>query len=316
VKATLEGEGLGKWSRAEEQLDAAVGIDPNNGEALTALAWIYSRRRDWTRALATLERAVTLDPASVTKTMDLALLSSIAHRFDSSVALYERVIELAPEFAPPYLNLAFVYQDGFGDTANARQALLRGERRFGRVRLVNQGCLSCVVGQLSVGLGYADALDSLRLDGPEPPDSADFYTALAFISRRRGNYERAKAMAESVLAVAQGRVRARPNDPGLQLNLASGNLETGRRGAGFDALREYFRLAREQGGDQLPWSEAGLWGFAHAIVGEYEAAVDSFAVALKTPAEQVITRHLLRFQGRLEPLRRIPRFRALIDSAP
>ena len=100
---------MGDDPRAMADLDRALALDPNDGDALSTRGTLYFAAGDFPRALADLNGAVRARPysASVWNNRGTALLA--VGRYDESISDFGRAIELRPRFAEAYLNRALAH---------------------------------------------------------------------------------------------------------------------------------------------------------------------------------------------------------------
>jgi tetratricopeptide (TPR) repeat protein len=140
---------------AEAAFKKVLAIDPDNEDAATGLASIYSDRGDAKTASETLEKltrknpsarayvnlannyenmrefalaadaykkAIDLDPSHAELKASLAQDQALAGRFDDALKTYQEIADASPQDAQPYLGMAQIYREQ-KDFAKARQML-------------------------------------------------------------------------------------------------------------------------------------------------------------------------------------------------
>lgn len=85
------------WERAEEELQIANRVRPNNSEILRCLGLVLFRREKKVQGVVTLERALNLDPENTLCLCDLGDCYVEARHFQKAQKLFARALELDPE---------------------------------------------------------------------------------------------------------------------------------------------------------------------------------------------------------------------------
>jgi tetratricopeptide (TPR) repeat protein/cyclophilin family peptidyl-prolyl cis-trans isomerase len=91
------------WVAAEESFQQVLELDPNNGQAHSALAYLYARQGRLDDAVAENLIVVSLLPSDYNSHKNLALLYQEMGALDDAIASGERALALAPEADRPAL---------------------------------------------------------------------------------------------------------------------------------------------------------------------------------------------------------------------
>ena len=114
---------LKDWSSAQETLQRAVQLAPEDAEANYSLGMVHAQTGDSERAQRYLFKALKIRPEYPEALNNLGILFLRAQRRDDAVSKFQESIRVAPSFDQSYLNLARVYALE-GDREKARNTLL------------------------------------------------------------------------------------------------------------------------------------------------------------------------------------------------
>ncbi|HET9952030.1 MAG TPA: tetratricopeptide repeat protein [Candidatus Eisenbacteria bacterium] len=99
----------GNTAQAMADLDRALALDPNDGDALSTRGTLYYAAGDLPRALADLNAAVRARPYSAPVMNNRGTVLLAAGKYDEAIADFTKAIELRPRFADAHLNRALAY---------------------------------------------------------------------------------------------------------------------------------------------------------------------------------------------------------------
>ena len=129
----------GKVDQAQKELDSALQIDPEFGDALTLRGLIQLRQPDSSAGQQSLEQAIKVDPSQSSAYIALAALYNHQGRFDDAMLASQRGLSLAPRTWQAYMEMAkasiakSMYQRGL---KFIRQAERLGGNAYAEVHLV------------------------------------------------------------------------------------------------------------------------------------------------------------------------------------
>ncbi len=297
----------GEPARALAAFEEGRKTAPDNADLLTASALVEETLGRWDAALVHLKRAQSLDPRAVLTARRLGAAYIWLRRYPEALAAADRALALAPT------NLSVIQFRAMvplaqGDLAGA-QAVIRAVPS--EVQPTALAAFFGVYADLYWVLEDAQQQLLLRL----PPsafddDRANWGIVLAQTYHLRGDLKAARAYADSARLAFEEHIRAAPDDPQQHALLGVALAVMGRKA---DAIREGQRAVA-----LLPISRDGFAGpyMQHQLVriyiltGEPEKALDALEPLLKVPYN--LSLGLLRIDPNFAPLRKHPRFQALV----
>ena len=306
--------GMGDYSRALEEFEAARRQQPGNSELLTAIGYVERRRGQWDSALARFEEAVRYDPRSALRTLDLADTYMSLRNYAGAERTFDRAIQLAPDWAEPWAYKAMLQLVWRGDREGARAVMAEALTRVSAGRLAQAltipDAISAAV--LTAETGFAGTLDAVRpasFDG----DSARYHLLHAEAAGFRGDRGSERAHADSALPLLERQVRERPEDAKLLARLGLAYARAGRRAEAVRAGRRAAELLPpSRDANSGPFILARL-AQIYVLVGEPGQAIDTLEPLLPLPGW--VTPALLRSDPTWAPLRSDSRFAELTGSA-
>jgi tetratricopeptide (TPR) repeat protein len=116
--------GSGDLGRAEEHLEAAVGLDPSERDGQFTLGSVYARQGKMSLAERQYRRTIEIAPDFPEAHYMLGLVLSDMSRADEAAIEFDRVVQLDPEHARAHYRLGAILADR-GDVARAEAHLRR-----------------------------------------------------------------------------------------------------------------------------------------------------------------------------------------------
>lgn len=333
---------------ARLEAEAALRLDPANGEAHEALAWYRLRRNErvqavaeleralvarpndaqlhallgsnlralgrWVEAAAALERASRFDPLNPARHRQAALTYARMRRYLESIAHYDRMIALAP-------------------VPEAFPQFIRG---FNYLRLGNVDSLVAAVSRIPYGddpgglttyarwtvhrvrRRYAEALASLDSAGTALAADSLLYRPVQLLRAQTlewmGDRARARSAYNLARALLEDTVAAHPRHAPIRIALGLAYAGLGRRAEAIREARTAVDLVPVSEFEDNPSSTAAMGGAVevYARLGEAGPAFELLELLLSMPAGREVSVPLLRLDPGYDRLRSDPRFEALL----
>jgi serine/threonine-protein kinase len=290
---------------------------PNNAGILATIGVVQRRLGNWNGALAALDRALLLDPRNPGLLPDLAGLTYVMmHRYAEAVEAFDRALSLAPDLHSAAVVKGRVYAlwQGRLDTLRAALGRIPGDAKL--------GAWGSVFAQRAALLHWERQADSMlqTVTASSAPVFEGFHFFLpvslyaGWAHQLRGDRQAARASFDAALVLLDSVSRERPED--WRLHAARGLTLAG-LGLRDEALRETRWIERSQ-----VYREDAVTGPAAAEerarilaqVGEVDAALDEVERLVNGPSW--LSTHTLRLDPLWDPIRKHPRFIALLASQP
>ncbi len=296
------------------EFQAAAKLLPNSSEAPYWLGLVLRRQGRWAESIRQLERAHELDPRNAFLLTELADTDQYVYRYAAAGQANDAAVALDPH------NLDYAYWKAA--CARWERADLAPTRQWLRLLPADSEKWSDTAALVAANLAlddgdYATAAQALARYRPETISDADFIyprTELAgWIAFLGGDKEGAKSAFEAARERTEAIVRARPQDAKALLVLARIHAELGLKA---DAIREGLQASA-----MLPVSADAIDGpyilrelaGIYAQSGEPDRALETLRSIVGQPAGPSYGH--LRLEHEWDPLRREPRFQALVAAA-
>src|SRR5438477_125317 len=289
---------------------------PNEAEGYLALGSIQRRMGKWPESNASLEKAASLDPKDSWVLQNLALSYQTLRDFDAANKTIDRGLKVNP--------------DGFGlweiksKLAIAEKGDLSvAERAFQAVKSIpmnNEEKLRIAGGRLDVFLlerKYQEALQEAEglSDGilaGIPAALCGKYYLVGFARKALHDEAGARAALLKAKDLVEAQLKQSPDSPDLRIQRAKVLAYLGEKDAALTEAQRATEILPESkdafGGPEITEGAAKVC----AIVGENARAIELLDGLLSRPSP--VTVALLKLSPAWDPLRKDPRFQALIDK--
>ena len=302
------------YDRALEEFAVARRSQPDNGQLLAKIAFVYRRQGNIEEAAVTLEKAIELDPLDPGLRHNQGQTLILLRKYPQAEPNFDRAISGRPDFPAPYAWKAQLYVCWKGNTVQARTVLEEASKYIDATKddsILLQSVLFEIFDR-----NYQKALERLSTVSSEFFETeflvvpkAQLY---AQINGLMGNRQLEQHYYDSTRSILESKIAEDPNDARFHSKLGIAYAGLGRK---EDALREG-KLAVEL----LPVTKEvwqGLYGVEdlariYVMVDQYDDAIDTIEYLLSRPG--VLSIPLLRLDPAWNPLRNHPRFKKLLEA--
>jgi TolB-like protein/Flp pilus assembly protein TadD len=300
------------YERALAEFEIAKRGLPNEAQAYMAIGAIQRRQGKWTESTANFERATTLDPKNATFLFNLGFNYVAQRNFETADKIFDRALVAAPQaFSARALKgvVAILWK---GDGKAAEEQLASAAAATDSGGLVT----STRVWVMTLERKFPEALQTVQQFPGEILDTHAGRMPKAFfeglIYHYQGDKVKAAAAFEHARVVAEQLVHESPDDAPRHALLGEILAALGQKDAAIsEGKRATELLPESQDAYDGPEITAALAAI-YAWVGEHDEALGLLDHLLQTP--NGITVPLLKLDPVWDPLRKDPRFQALIDK--
>jgi tetratricopeptide (TPR) repeat protein len=125
------------WRAAEQSLQKAIDLDPNNASAFLRYGYFLINVGNFDEALVKLSRARELNPLSPLVEADIGMAHLLTKHYPQAIEQLEKTVAENPDFPMAYWFLGATYQES-GDEEKAFAANLHGLETEGSTDLANR----------------------------------------------------------------------------------------------------------------------------------------------------------------------------------
>jgi serine/threonine-protein kinase len=300
------------YRRALDEFGTALQGLPNDAELWSFIGFVHRRLGSRNEAIAAFEKGTRLAPRDANLFLNLGGHTfRMVHRYAEAVRAYDRAASLAPELRMPVVWKGRTYVAWQGQLDTLRTVL---RHLPADAEPTGLGTGAALRAQVLLWERNADGmLQFLRTARAGILDRFEFYSPAslyaAWAHQLLGNRTAARAAFDSARVLLDSVIR---DDPDHWPAHAARGLALAGLGRRDEALRETDRLQRspvyrEDVYEGALLAEGRARIFAQA--GEANAALDEIERLLAMPSGLSI--HMLRLDPRWDPIRELPRFKAL-----
>jgi len=301
------------YQRALAEFEIAKRDLPNQADAYSAIAAIQRRQGKWAESNVNFEKSVSLDPKNANVLFNFAFNYMAQRDFQTADKIFDRAIAADPQsFAAHGMKsaLAIAWKGDVGFAENQLSSVPPGFDPDGLVTSARAGVLT-LQRKFAEALRVTQQFRGETLTNPErAPCPKAFLEGSLYL--HLGDKEKARAAFEQARPVAERLVREAPND-------AARHAQYGAILAGLDQKQEAINEGK-RAVELLPESEDAFDGpiitaslaEIYTWVGEPDEAFRLLDHLLTVP--NGLTVPTLKLDPTWDPLRKDPRFQALVDK--
>jgi TolB-like protein/cytochrome c-type biogenesis protein CcmH/NrfG len=308
--------GDNNYDAALKEFEIAQRGLPNDSDAYLAIGAIQRRQGKWAESTANLEKAASLDPKDSWPLQNLAFNYEMQRDFAGADKALDRALEIQPDNLTLWslkAKLAIL----------ARGDLSLGEKCFEKVNAIplgNEERLKVIGGMIDFLFLERKYKEVLELAQKTPDDVFSAiphaiglkYFAIGLAQKGLGNETESRAAFIKAKAVIEDNAREKPDDSEAVIQLAKIHAWLGEKEAALAAAQRAMQLRPESKdafeGPQVTSQVAEIY----AILGDRDHAIELLDGLLSRPSE--VTVYALKLNPAWDPLRKDPRFQALIDK--
>jgi TolB-like protein/Flp pilus assembly protein TadD len=301
------------YERALAEFDIARRGLPNESQAYLAIGSIQRRQGKWTESTANLEKAATLDPKNTNVVMNLGFSYMAVRDFETANKIIDRVIAASPQAFQARAFKGFMAVQWKGDLSVAEKVFssvppetdpngLMTLARFWILRLQRKFAEA-----LQVMQQFRGELLSNTTTAPCPKAflEGEIYLLQGDEAKARTAFEHARVVSDQLVRAASADP-ARHGQHGLILAALGQKQE-----AIAEGKRAVELLPESQDAFEGPQGTAAL-AQIYAWTGEFDEAFRLLDHLLAIPSSLSVP--MLKLDPAWDPLRKDPRFQALIDK--
>lgn len=297
------------YTAALEHFELVRSREPNNVDALSRIGFIQRHLGKWDEAVEAIAQAIELDPQSAALLTSQGQTYLRLRRYGEAERHFDRAIALAPNVAVPYVAQARLYLLRDGNIAKVQELFQESRGSVERAAWVLGTDDGSDFTRSVLANKRVDALQLSEL-GASGIDTIGYLFGHALLVRRDGRRALSRVYYDSARTVLEARLQRNPEADNIHSLLGYAYAGLGRE---EEAIREGRRAVNLR-----PVSKDAFNGprprerlaRVYVLVREYDAAIDELEYLLSIPSLTSVPG--LRLDPAWDPLRKYPRFQALV----
>lgn len=277
---------------------------PNNLEAIAAVAGVYRRQGMLEQALEYYMTAYKLDPRSNVKAFDVGLTYAMMRKYQQAISYLDKSIDLTPDWPMSHILKAWLYIFSKGDVERSRRVINDASSRANLEQSEYYWWLLRIIES-----DYQQAIRKAQLKA----DTTSYYLHLARLYNLSGRETEKHAYYDSARVVLEGKIAGQPDNARCQSQLGLACAGLGLK----DQAIEHGLAATTI----LPPSREAIYSLfflinlaeIYVLIGEYEKAIDQLQYSMQIPG--FVSAPYLKLDPVWKPLHDNPRFVKLISQS-
>lgn len=297
------------YTAALKHFELVRSREPNNVDALSRIGFIQRHLGKWDEAVEAIAQAIELDPQSAALLTSQGQTYLRLRRYGEAERHFDRAIALAPNVAVPYVAQARLYLLRDGNIAKVQELFQESRGSVERAAWVLGTDDGSDFTRSVLANKRVDALQLSEL-GASGIDTIGYLFGHALLVRRDGRRALSRVYYDSARTVLEARLQRNPEADNIHSLLGYAYAGLGRE---EEAIREGRRAVNLR-----PVSKDAFNGprprerlaRVYVLVRKYDAAIDELEYLLSIPSLTSVPG--LRLDPAWDPLRKYPRFQALV----
>ena len=308
--------GDNNYDAALKEFQTAQRGLPNESEACLAIGAIQRRQGKWKESTANLEKAASLNPKDSWPLQNLSFNYSMQRDFATANKVIDRALKLQPDALGLWQIKAKLAISERGDLSIGQQCIEKA-KSMPMSKEENLKVLGGIVDFLLLQRKYKDVLELAQSSSDDlflaiPHTIAQKYFAIGLAQKGLGNETEAWAAFMKAKDLCNETVREKPDDADTHAQLAALHAFLGERDAAIAEGQRAMQLRPEsKDAFEGPAITAHI-AEVYSILGDNDRAIQMLDGLLSRPSD--VTVNGLKISPAWDPLRKDPRFQALIDK--
>jgi len=301
------------YDAAVAEFEKALAIRPNDASAHAPIGLIRRRQGRMAEAESELRQALEGDPRNGTLSFNLGETQTLSRKYVEAVQTFQKSVSLNPRYASGYYYLAWAYVQWKGDVTAARHVLESASKAPG-VEDPYNGIAFYLFQTALMSRDWTEASRQLEASTSGAVSSQSRYIPASLLRGQlfscMGRRDSAASQYEEARRHLETKIREAPEDARLRSSFGIALAGLGRM---TEAVREGKRSVELMSPERDAFRgthHAEDLALIYTMVGNQEDAIQQLDYLLSHPSW--ISVPLLRLDPRWDPLRKNPKFEALL----
>ena len=308
--------GDNNYDAALKEFEIAQRGLPNQSDAYLAIGAIQRRQGKWAESTDNLEKAANLNPKDSWPLQNLSFNYSMQRDFANASKVIDRALQIQPDALGLWELKARLAIATNGDLSVGEKCL----EKVKTMPMSNEERLKILGGTIDflfLQRKYKEALE-LAQNTPDnlfsaiPHSIALKYVDIGLAQKGLGDENQARVAFLKAKSICEENAKGKPDDPDAHIALAKVYAWLGQKNAALAAAQRATELRPETKDSFEGPSVAEAVAEVYTILGENDRAIELLDGLMNRPSD--VNLYNLKLSPAWDPLRKDPRFQALIDK--